>query len=486
MSGNHTIIIVAVLLVALFVSTAFAFAGPPLPGPPDVGDGDEDEDEHVPSLGITLEVSCLENIVNVTVNDGDGMPVAGAEVDVFDEDIFFFLLEDVLTDENGQVKFEGCGRTVKVAAKKSGYLPATIIKDLVSCGECPCESDDDCLDDEVCHAIEFANHVPVLIGDDDIVRGFTHNSLNTSDPDIFSLKFELKTSDKEISESKGPMATYVGGLGGQTSCIVYAPYILVTAGDDGAVFEVARDDAPGVLSDDEFIIATNLYGPAAECDNDDDGVSAGDYMVPPGSIFMKVSPASDDYGLAEYVSPGFEVDYFGGQEDAEILIQRSFDPHDSDGMTGSFTRLADLGHPFIDYIIGVKDSGGLSYFSTRDMGSDFIEDATLDSGYAEQTGEISCHPISSYLCCGTISNHECNEFDCGADPNCPKCPLGRICENNTCVLELVELPSEVLEEPELVPIQQPPPPEPEPEEEPGFIEGILGFFDELFKGLFGG
>jgi hypothetical protein len=165
--------------------------------------------------------------------------------------------------------------------------------------------------------------------------------------DRFNLKFEIKTSDKSISASKGPQ---LGPGDSQVECIVFAPYLEVSSGDTGSVFETNRIDGPGgTLSDDEFIIflndgptpgTTSLPGGvlvagdrAARCDIDGDGTIEGsgddDYFDAhiPGDMFMRISPSSDDYGLAyigdqiEYADIGDGDNEFAPPEGGMIQVE---------------------------------------------------------------------------------------------------------------------------------------------------------------------
>ncbi|MEW6722464.1 MAG: hypothetical protein AB1324_04330 [Candidatus Micrarchaeota archaeon] len=162
----------------------------------------------------------------------------------------------------------------------------------------------------------------------------SYKGLDLTDEDMASLKFELKTgSDKKLNEDDGP--TIVGSA--TSACIIFAPYIEVKSGDTGSVFSITSGFGDGELSDDEFIIAVNTAdrndvlddddaspqefdtnigntGVGAVCDDDGSGiVDDGDFYHPAGSVFMRVSPSSDRYGVAEYdssVTPdGLEVKY---------------------------------------------------------------------------------------------------------------------------------------------------------------------------------
>ncbi len=84
----------------------------------------------------------------------------------------------------------------------------------------------------------------------------------------------------------------------QVSCMIYAPYVEVTSGDTGSVFEVDRSDVGGTLSDSEFIIAlASDVGTESGGQGDDDSraavcdVSNGAEAIPDGD-YDDSSPTS--------------------------------------------------------------------------------------------------------------------------------------------------------------------------------------------------
>jgi hypothetical protein len=225
--------------------------------------------------------------------------------------------------------------------------------------------------------------------------------LDLTSEDRHKLKFELKTSDKDISESKGPI--YNPGSS-QSKCTIYAPYIAVSSGDTGSVFEVDRSDAVGDLSDDEFMIAinTDVGSDPALCDDNANGaVEAGDYSVPAGSVFMKVSPSSDDYGVAEYASPGLEVRYdeigdgdnsFAPPDGGAIFIEDQLDlVAPGDGYMDDLLVSAGWGGGFVgddpDFMFGIAEKAGTGssnefvdyfMFGVDETGTATAADATFD------------------------------------------------------------------------------------------------------------
>jgi hypothetical protein len=184
----------------------------------------------------------------------------------------------------------------------------------------------------------------VSIVQDPVAWKLSYKGLDITSDDRHSLKFQIKTTDKDISASKGPDTDNDGDT---DYCEIYAPYVEVTSGDTGSVFEVERTDSTAAgtdLSDDEFIVALNVGAPtndAARCDDDvpgDSDVTTTSYVaLPAGTVFMKLSPSSSNYGYSEYGSftdPGTVVGYedigdgdneYAPPEGGAILIESNAD-----------------------------------------------------------------------------------------------------------------------------------------------------------------
>jgi hypothetical protein len=143
----------------------------------------------------------------------------------------------------------------------------------------------------------------------------SYKGLSLTSQDMKNLKFDLKTSSKSISQSKGPD---IDNSGTQDACLILAPYVQVTSSETGSVFEAQRTDGPGgTLSDNEFFVALNTADSVAlpnggdtgignfvgaVCDLDDDNtIDSGDYFLQAGSVFMKISATGDNYGTDEYI-----------------------------------------------------------------------------------------------------------------------------------------------------------------------------------------
>ena len=83
-------------------------------------------------LSISFNSSCAQNTVTVSSRSSD---VAGADV-VVDDPITLMTYASGTTDDAGLMRFNGCGRTLRVSATKSGYEKADATVELVSCGQC--------------------------------------------------------------------------------------------------------------------------------------------------------------------------------------------------------------------------------------------------------------------------------------------------------------------------------------------------------------
>jgi len=201
-----------------------------------------------------------------------------------------------------------------------------------------------------------------LVQDPEIWK-LSYKGLDLTSDDMASLKFELKTTDESISASKGPFVNC--GDGGVTSpsfypiscaagtptqgrCIIYAPYVHVTSGESGSVFEAERSDISGELSGDEFYVPMNNdLNFAAACDANDDGAIGGgavnirvwtslpsvgdDLGLHAGSVFMTTSSSSNDYGFLDYAdSSNGNIGTGGSAKDGTATEVRYYDIGDGD------------------------------------------------------------------------------------------------------------------------------------------------------------
>jgi parallel beta-helix repeat protein len=101
------------------------------------------------TLSVDMQSNCTGNYVTVT---SGGEPVSGAQVAVFDASNLGDIASGT-TDENGVLRFDGCGHTMKAHVSKDGYKSVDGSSDMVSCGQCAqpeCASDSDCPDTKMC------------------------------------------------------------------------------------------------------------------------------------------------------------------------------------------------------------------------------------------------------------------------------------------------------------------------------------------------
>ncbi len=277
--------------------------------------------------------------------------------------------------------------------------------------------------------LEAGDYVPIVQNPDS--WRLSYKGLDITSEDRHSLKFEIKTQDKDISESKGPQ--YNPG-NAQSACIIYAPYVDVSSGDSGSVFEIDRDDGAGAgsLSDDQFYVAVN----DVECDTDDDGVV--DTVLGAGSVLMKISPSSDDYGVAEYAGPGLVVRYddIGDGDDAfaapnggAIAIQDVADIDGAgDGLIGDLldsagfdTTLGNWNTPS-DFMFGIAEKAGtgssneyVDYFVFGLQGATVPADATFDFDSDDGSGNTLTSDSEEILYGHATAKAPANAYD-GADP----------------------------------------------------------------------
>jgi hypothetical protein len=207
--------------------------------------------------------------------------------------------------------------------------------------------------------------------------------LDLTSEDRFSLEFDLQTNDHdEISQGKGPVYG-----GDQVATLIRAPYLEVTSGESGSVFETDRDDGAGggQLSDHEFIVALNGWA----YDDDDDLTTGNDpvtgevgYDVTApggldgvGDVFMHLSQSSEDYGvnqydagdgmvLVQYDDIGDGDHEFSPPEGGAIVIQTSVDASGGNDLIGDMLISDGWGSTFVgypdapDFMIGVAEKAG--------------------------------------------------------------------------------------------------------------------------------
>jgi hypothetical protein len=182
----------------------------------------------------------------------------------------------------------------------------------------------------------------------------SYKGLDLTSADRKSLKFEIKTSDLTMTKKFPADPTDTDSI--KESCTIFAPFIKVSSGGTGSVFEI---DATGVfsstttLSNNEFYVTAKTAAPGITCTWSGGGSSSfGD-----GVVIMKVSPSSPDYDIANYgtLGPYNLVKYsdigdgsntFAPPEGGAILIQDVGSIGPGDGLLGDlFTSVVGAG-PF--------------------------------------------------------------------------------------------------------------------------------------------
>jgi len=120
-----------------------------------------------------------------------------------------------------------------------------------------------------------------------------YQGLDITSGNVETLRFEMRTTDRTISSSDGP---FVGGE--QAECTITAPYVDVSSTSSGAVFSSERSDATGQLADDGFYVVLNAGGTCTS--------TQGSLSLVPGTVLMKLSPSSSNYGLSDSGFVGYE------------------------------------------------------------------------------------------------------------------------------------------------------------------------------------
>jgi hypothetical protein len=157
-------------------------------------------------------------------------------------------------------------------------------------------------------ALVAGDYVPIV--QDPAVWRLTYKGLDLDSSNKYKLKFDLKTDDKTISSSYGPL----NATPSRVNCTIFGPYMEVSSSASGGVFTITRTDSTGEISDSRFYVA--LKGQtdaehAAQCGYNS-SVAAN---LTVGTVFMKESASSSNYGYALYThgavnaSAGLEVKY---------------------------------------------------------------------------------------------------------------------------------------------------------------------------------
>ncbi len=181
--------------------------------------------------------------------------------------------------------------------------------------------------------------VPIV--QDPVGWELSYKGLDLTSADRENLKFEIETQDLSLS-NKFPS---IESTGREESCTIYAPYVKVTSGSTGSIFEVDASGTFGestTLSNNEFYVAGKLGSSGSiNCTN-----STGSQIATfgAGSVVMKISPSATDYDISNYSSGSKQVRYsdigdgstaFAPPEGGAILIQRAADITPGDQLLGN-------------------------------------------------------------------------------------------------------------------------------------------------------
>ncbi|MBI5227274.1 hypothetical protein HY988_01680 [Candidatus Micrarchaeota archaeon] len=170
--------------------------------------------------------------------------------------------------------------------------------------------------------LKVGDYVPLVLTPK--VWQLSYKGLDLTSADRSNLRFQIKSSAKSIPAGSGPTVNSSASM-----CTIFAPYVQVTSGDTGSIFRVSRTDGSGELSNNEFFVTLNDGNTSevtsagaltngnkgAVCDyNHDSVVNLTDVTagggLPPGVVFMYVSPSTTSFGFANYsATAGVQVKY---------------------------------------------------------------------------------------------------------------------------------------------------------------------------------
>ncbi len=357
-----------ILFMAMLSCLAFALVAP-------VGDDDDDKARR---LMIEFNTSCDGNIVAVFNQDGE--PVEGAEVDVFDEQTLFFLLEDEPTDSNGRVTFEGCSKKVRIIATKEvpHHTPYNIIRDLIECERCvpsePCETDNDC---------------PGIVGIAQCVENECEPTPCETDeecPEYFGIAGLAQCVDEGCEPT--PCET-------DADCPVYSVTGMIICEEDQCVPKPCdtNDDCPvGARCVDESCAPS-------ECEEDTD------CPYPERCIDRECEPneCEEDEDCVPYATAGIVLQCIDNECTPPECEEDGDCPENARCRDGRCTP----------------------------PGCEKDEDCTerYYCNIPEGDTKGNCEPVTGEGC-GYIEDHAWVQYEC--DDNCP-CPAGMLCCNNVCV-----------------------------------------------------
>lgn len=183
-----------------------------------------------------------------------------------------------------------------------------------------------------------------------------YQGLDLTSEDFSTLTMDIQRTDRMISAERGPVLE-----GEQRPCVITAPYLEVSSSASGTTFNVERSDDAGMLTDNEFIVVLGGMG----CDTDHN-MATMERTFMTGTVLMRVSPSSDDYGVAEYTDNGVSVTYM-------------------DIGTGFYGRVGDIAGGFTN--------GGVIHVETRE---------DVDTGDETLGRRLESNAMGSNLCSSDV------------------------------------------------------------------------------------
>ncbi len=140
--------------------------------------------------------------------------------------------------------------------------------------------------------------VPIV--QDPVGWELSYKGLDLTSSDKESLKFEIETENLQLANK----FQSVESNGRAESCTLYAPFVKVTSGSTGSIFDI---DATGIfgstttLSDNEFYVtAAGTSGSGMNCTYTNGSAILNAVNFPDGAVVMKISPSATMYDVANY------------------------------------------------------------------------------------------------------------------------------------------------------------------------------------------
>ncbi|MFH1393515.1 MAG: hypothetical protein ABIH29_01400 [Candidatus Micrarchaeota archaeon] len=190
---------------------------------------------------------------------------------------------------------------------------------------------------------EVGDYLPIV--QDPVAWRLTYQGLDITNSERTYLRYDLeRTTDKTLTASHGPVTETATGI--RVQCDITAPYVEVKSGGTGTIFEMTGSTGEGdqdtTLAATRFYVATN----GATCENDTSVVGGGFPagcplgVCPAGTIFMTLSPSSNDYGLE-----GYDEVADGGAACPNVFLSQVVDystigDGDTDWLTGGMLEVS--------------------------------------------------------------------------------------------------------------------------------------------------